>query len=184
MKHSSGIEKRRMRTQEELADYLKTHETFLGFNREVLLPYMSWETAKDFFKEEGRQSVKEHFEKFGYPKEQDPEDILAEMKDYYGFAVGKALDHRGISANRSIEKMEAWVWLLNDGNLDKIHWSWYENYGAPILKEIGDIYGFKYLADVDSDDEWGEYVQRDNERFLRMANGKPCRDDCEEGCGR
>lgn len=172
-----------MRTQEEIANYLESNETFLGFNREVLLPYMDWETAKRFFKEEGQETVKEHFEKFGYPKEQDPEVILAEMEEYYGFAIGKVLDHRGISASRSIEKMEAWIWLLNDGNLDKIHWDWYTNYGAPILKEIGDIYGFQYIREPDPNDEYAEWTRESNRKLLRMADGKPCREGCEEGCG-
>jgi hypothetical protein len=125
--------------------------------------------------------MKAEYEKHDWPKPQDREIIIEDMKEYYGFALEKATDHRGLSAGRSIEKMEAWVWLLDDGNYEKIHWSWYTNYGAPILKEIGDIYGFEYLGKEEG--EYADYIKESNQKFLNMANGKPCRPDCNEGCG-
>jgi hypothetical protein len=80
------------------------------------------------------------------------------------FAWGKARDHRGISASRSVEKMRTWVWLLDDPEITAN----YQNYGAPILRAICERYGFPI---PDGDD------------MRRMSEGEPCRDGCDEGCG-
>ena len=84
--------------------------------------------------------------KEGY--EADPlteEAIIKEMRDYMDFALGKARNERGISANRSIWKYVQWLWALDDEELlafaeDDDN---YPMYGMPILQKICDKYGFK-----------------------------------------
>jgi hypothetical protein len=170
-----------VRTQDELVKYIEENKGGLfSFHADVLLEYMDFEHARPYLKPE---VTPEKWTEHGYPKKQDAPSITADMEEYYGFALGKAKDHRGLSANRSIQKLDAWVWLLNDDNYDKIHWNWYAQYGAPILKDIGDIYGFNYLSD-ENDEQYGDWNKESNEKFLRMADGKPCTDDCTEGCER
>jgi len=85
------------------------------------------------------------------------------------FAWGKIEDHRGISANRSIEKMEAWLWLLDDEEtLAALEEAPYKNYGAPKLKVICDKYGFPVPQD---------------ETIQNMIASRPCREGCQDGCG-
>lgn len=71
------------------------------------------------------------------------EEIIRQMKDYFDFAVDKALGQRGISASRSIAHYKAWIWLLGDDEfLQEIENSEYAPYGVPILTKIGKKYGF------------------------------------------
>lgn len=56
------------------------------------------------------------------------------------FAIEKAMDGRGLSASRSISKMQAWVFAL--GETDAINWERYADYGRPILRQICERYGF------------------------------------------
>lgn len=92
------------------------------------------------------------------------------MLDYMPFALGKAQDHRGLSASRSIDHFRAWLWMLSDdetlGFCDVEEN--YTNYGAPILREICENYGFDTPAET-----W----------FANMASGGPCSPDCRDGCG-
>jgi len=65
------------------------------------------------------------------------------MKNYFEFAVEKAIDERGISASRSIAHYETWIWLLGDDEfLNEIKNTKYEPYGMPMLIKIGEWYGF------------------------------------------
>jgi len=97
------------------------------------------------------------------------EYVLKAMKSYMDFAWGKATGHRGISAGRSIQHFESWLWMLGDEEAiafvqDESH---YPQYGCPMLKYICNKYGFDI---PDSDD------------VKRMCGGQPCGDsDC--GCG-
>jgi len=93
--------------------------------------------------------------------------VLVLMREYMPFAVEKATGHRGLSANRSIEHFKAWVWLL--GDYAEIDWNNYKNYGAPILKQISERYGFDLPP---------------SETLSRMARGAPCIAGCDMGCGR
>lgn len=71
------------------------------------------------------------------------EEIIRQMKDYFDFAVDKALGQRGISASRSIAHYKAWIWLLGDDEfLQEIENTEYAPYGVPILTKIGKKYGF------------------------------------------
>jgi hypothetical protein len=121
-----------VRTAEEIVEFYKEHQKndMFGFMAEVLVPYLSAEQAKPFIREEflpkwTAQPLTRDF-------------ITAEMKKYMEFAWGKATDHRGISAGRSINKMSCWLWLLKDDETYKFAAKTknYPQYGAPILKYI------------------------------------------------
>lgn len=96
--------------------------------------------------------------------------VLKDMRAYMPFALQKALDHRGLSAARSIDRYRAWLWLLGDCEYGTVPWQRYQNYGMPILKHICERYGFDFPSSEDA---------------TRMAEGRPCVSCLEhytEGC--
>jgi hypothetical protein len=149
-----------MRTQDEISKHMKEIENddFCGFQRQVLGQYLDIEHAKEHFK-----AIKDEWN-------QTPlENALDDMKEYMEFAWRKVEDHRGLSAGRSVEKMEAWLWLLEDfETLNAVKETSYENYGTPKLAVICR----KYDCPIPDDDG-----------IRNMINSKPCRIGCEEGCG-
>ncbi len=156
-----------MKTQVEIAEKLLKHAgQIMDFTPEVLLHYLDFAHAKSRLKPE---VTEEEWDKLRTPL--TPEGVTEEMKRYMD-AIGwdKAENHRGISASRTVQKMQAWLWLLGDVDLynfagdDKN----YPQYGAPILKAISEKYGFAIPT--------GEGIQR-------MMKGEPCGDDVDCGCG-
>jgi len=135
-----------------------------GFERGDLIAVLPYSSAKEFFKSEIRADD-------WTPDARDREGVLKTMREYMDFAWGKALDHRGISASRSVSHLHAWVWLLGDEDYAAIPWAHYAQYGAPVLKAVTERFGFA-MPDSDRAD-----------KARRMAQGQPCTDDCEEGCG-
>jgi hypothetical protein len=152
------------RTQEDILEYLKTHNSFFGFNLDVLLPYLSYAQATEL----ADLAISE--EEWNPHRLSSPalyELAYNDMKQYFAFALGKAEDHRGLSANRSVEKLCTWAWLLGvDYDFQK-EFS-YEQYGVPILAGIGLVFDFE----LPLEEEW----------FLNMGQGYACCEDCEEGC--
>jgi hypothetical protein len=128
----------KLRTQDEIVAKLddNTIERFMDFTPDVLVPALEWEFAKKYLKEDYVEKVEKEEEKFEYTS--DIKTIVQEFLDYMVFAWGKAENQRGLSASRSINKLSAWLWLLNredlvstieDNNL-------YNPYGAPALIEV------------------------------------------------
>lgn len=151
-----------VRTIEEIITFYRAsqQDDFFGFAGDVLLPYLPKDKVAEFA--EPQESYT--------PQPLEREFILKEMHEYMEFAWGKVEDHRGISASRSVEKMTAWLWLLKDDETRAFaeNGSNYAQYGAPILKKICEVYGFPIP---------------NNSIIERMAQGKPCEDDCDMGCG-
>lgn len=152
-----------MRTYEEIAARCRDSESLFGFHLDVLVPYLPYEYAKEFLKEE---AIEEEWNKKVIPLTE--ENIKLRLADYMKFAWGKAADHRGLSASRSIEKIAEWCWLLGDddsvefANEDKN----YAMYGAPILAYVCRKHDFPIPMTGD---------------LKRMIDGQPCHKDCH-GC--
>jgi hypothetical protein len=153
-----------LRTVPEIvARYRDTRaEDILGFHGSVLLEYLPVTDLRQFCKEGADLSD-------WTPSALTREAITEAMREYMEFAWGKATGHRGISANRSVAKLAAWLWLLGDGELaafanDSAN---YPYYGGPILGRICEKYGFPIP---------------DEEAARRMASGQPCEEHCCEGC--
>lgn len=152
-----------LRTQEQIANYIQknrdSHEDVFGFMAEVLIGYLDFAHAKPFLKPEAKPE----------DWKTDPltrEHVIETMRDYMSFAWQKCEDHRGISAGRSVQKMQAWCWVLGEDHL--IDWEEFAQYGAPILLAVSQRYGFEIPT---------------SDAVARMALGEYCRPDCEEGCG-
>ncbi len=143
-----------MRTLEQVRerfDKSLTEDTFLNFRIEVLGAYLA--------------------DKLEDPTKVLPlteEAVKAELLDYLDFAFGKAINHRGISASRSIQKLSTWAWILDLDDLvafaedDKN----YPQYGVPILKKFAEHFEIEMP-----------------EAILDWPDGKPCVPNCDEGCG-
>ena len=151
-----------MKTPHEIVAYLQGGDP-LGFKTSALIQFVPFEIARPLLKDGCVASD------WPAAKPLTEEAILGAMRSYMEFAWEKARDHRGLSAGRSIHKMQAWCWLLGNEGLVRLcdSNSLYPPYGAPILKAICDRYGFPIPEDG---------------RTNRMAAGLSCQDGCEEGC--
>lgn len=99
--------------------------------------------------------------------------------EYLTFAFDKAKDHRGLSANRSVDRMGEYLWLLG---LDttKFHAADYAQYGVPKLAAAAEALGVTFP---------------DDPQLKNMAEGRQCLHGtdpadrswdhgiCQEGCG-
>lgn len=165
-----------MRTPEEIKariDKLNSDGDFFGFQREVLISALPFDEAKSFLKDDVTA------DQWAGLSATTDEAAMAAAADYFKFAIGKALNHRGISAKRSVDKMTAYVWLLGrDDVLLKMEAADYPNYGVPILKAAADELGFDQpAAGVEG------WAPEDVEMWENMAQGRPCHPNCDEGCG-
>ena len=149
-----------MRTQDEIvARAMDDPGDNLGFGREVLAGYIDAVHIKPLLEEGADLEKWEADEPTG-------ENVLRDMKVYMKFAWEEAQDHRGLSANRSVIKLKAWLWLLGDeGLVDGVD---YAQYGAPILHKVCERYGFP---------------MPDDRSTKRMMDGLSCEDGCQDGCG-
>jgi hypothetical protein len=155
-----------MRTQEELVAKIREEmKKFLGFGAEVLLPYLDYAHAKEFIKPEITE------EKWNEnPIDTSEEQARKDMADYMKFAWDKVADHRGISANRSVDKMEAWAWLLGrDDVVAAMDEAPYENYGAPKLAAVCRMMDFPIPEE---------------QSIQNMISSLDCCPGCDMGCGR
>lgn len=98
-------------------------------------------------------------------------DPLASALAYVPFAVGKIVDHRGLSAGLSVDHFEGWAWLLGDDILAAFEAADYPQYGAPKV--------YAFLRAVDRLDAW---PAADHPELERMRVGDRCTPDCWEGC--
>jgi len=107
----------------------------LGFEIVMLIGALDFEHAKPYLKPE---AVAEQWT----PEYTTDDAVKKQIAEYMDFAVEKAVDHRGISAGRSVSHYRAWLWLIGDDELVAFcNDDNYPNYGAPILKRIAEKYG-------------------------------------------
>lgn len=157
-----------MRTDEEIVARIEEVEggDWMGTQRMDLIHALSWEAAQPYLSDEGKARGEKEWED---ERTVAPDVVKARMEEYLPFAIGKAEDHRGLSAGRSIDHFRSWAWLLGDEAYNRIDWNDHQNYGAPVLKAVAE-----HLTDFD----W-----KVSEAVERMARGDSCRPGCDEGCG-
>ena len=114
-----------MRTTEEILYRLAHYDGF--FCAGDLVSFLPYEEAKKYLKE-GVTA-----EKFCEICE-TPEQAI---KGYIPFALEKAEGHRGISAGRSVEHFDNWIWMTGDEELYRqFNDAGYAMYGCPQLKVV------------------------------------------------
>lgn len=95
------------------------------------------------------------------------EECEKALREYMEFAFDKAINHRGLSANRSVLHFENWLWLMERDDLlpfveDDNN---YRSYGVPILKYVARAFDIPIPEEI-----------------ANWKNGEPCSPDCEGGC--
>ncbi len=147
-----------MRTLDEVrAKYeaLRKENAMLDFRPEVLGVHLP---------EGWKEGHEEEHKKFPLTEE----FVTKELLEYLQFAFDKAINHRGISASRSVQKLSMWAWILGLDELVKFAEddANYRNYGVPILKKFAEHFKVELP-----------------ERLKLWENGKPCEPECDMGCG-
>ncbi len=154
------------RTQDEILARFRNSDDFLGFAREVLIGSMDFDTVRQAIPDVDVQSDWEP---------QTTEKVTQEARDYLAFAVGKILDHRGISAERSTIKLREFAWLLGrDDVVEAMDAAEYPQYGAPKVMAFADGMRWPFTSYAE---------QHDVPLLVRMSEGDLCREDCMDGCG-
>lgn len=119
-----------MKTLEEIKKRVK--EDFEDVGEQIMIqmcngvhPLMVFHP--DFYKDEYKNEVISLTE----------ENIIREMQNYINFAIEKARNQRGLSANRSIWKFQKWLWTLEDKEITDFD---FNDYGMDILLRIAKKY--------------------------------------------
>lgn len=137
-----------MRTQKEIVDRIKLYQVdvakdFLGAIREDLVDFLDFEHARAYLVE---TATAETWKQTPVTREA----ILDKIKGYMSFAWEKADDERGISANRSLHHMQAWLWMLGEEAASEHLLDDYRSYGKPALRAVCDRFGI-LRTDASSD---------------------------------
>lgn len=156
----------RERSAQEIIDRIESHNDIFNFSIEVLCAYLSFDEAQPLI-DPGKGNRAE-WERDVEHADKSREATLARMRDYMEFAWTKAQDHRGLSAIRSLIKIGCYVWLLGD-----------DEAASQLESERTGLYGAAHLRYVCH--RYNLPIP-DDEGIQRMAEGRPCRDDCDEGC--
>lgn len=132
------------RTPEEILKRIELVEERdpLGWTRPVLIASLPYEHAKPW--------LKEGVTKGDWEQEIDPKRAAI---DYIDFAWEKALGERGISSNRSVDKLREWVWLSgDDALLVEFEGAPYPMYGRPKLVVLTEAWAPDKLPAVEAFD--------------------------------
>lgn len=161
-----------MRTVDEIVERYRTvgGDDFMGFQREVLAQYLPFDRLADtggFDADKLAAITPEDRAKIDADRYDTDEKGHDAAVAYLTFAFGKALDHRGLSATRSVDKMGAHLWVLGH-DLTEFDAAGYAQYGVPKLVVAANLLGV---------------AVPDSQAIANMASGDPCHPDCVEGCG-
>lgn len=136
------------RSLEEITEKIESKkEDLFSHALEVLINYLPWEQAKHFYKEDFVKKVDSGAEEYTYIT--DLYETVQDMLDYLIFGYMKALDERGISASRTIDKLSTWFWLLGREDLKAIvdDGDLYNPYGMPALLKATEMMGLTLPED-------------------------------------
>lgn len=131
-----------MRTQDEILARLQEvlRRDLFGFERDSYLGMLDFDHVKNFLKPTvTSEEWNAELETNTY------EALVNEIHEYMPFAWDKANDMKGVSAIRSKDRMQAWLWLLNDDTYLN-HWELipYEHYGKEKLIDICEHFGWDW----------------------------------------
>ena len=143
-----AIAARVLEIQKSGADIFGAEQIDLGFylDFEHAKPHLQDGVTEQEWIESQEKTRKKFLEESGL--EMTPEN---ELRSYMDFAWEKANGRRGLSANRSLFHMRAWLWLEGVPWADEV-FDDYQFYGKPALVRICEHYGIDWRA-LD-DDRW------------------------------
>lgn len=145
---------------------------FFGAHTSDLLLRLSFDDARAWLKPEATREEWDAMER---------KAPLDDLRDYLPFAWGKANDCRGLSAQRSLDHIKAWLWLAGFDDVVEQQFETYSHYGKRQLVIASLIAGFDWKAHdsgewVNSEDgpsETAEFIERQaNEAALIAAAAK------------
>lgn len=130
-----------MRTQKEILKRIRMikKSDWMGTQQSDLIGYLSFENAKPYLRDGVKRSDWSDLSESDDDTMKDM--IISEILNYMEFAWDKANDCRGISANRSLDHMKAWLWLLGYDHIDLDE---YTHYGKPQLRAICEHFGWDW----------------------------------------
>ena len=122
------------RTDDEIISRINVvaDRDFFGFEVSDLVVRLEYEKAKQFIP---TYVIQKDWEVVS----REPADVISMMHNYMPFAWEKANDGRGFSAERSLSRYSAWIWLAGDDLGDLLE---YEFYGKDKLVLICNHYGW------------------------------------------
>jgi hypothetical protein len=161
------------RTQDEIVARFREEQDddVFGWMREVLLEAMTAESLQAALPAVSAADAAD------VTSDSGPDRIEGLARTYLTFAVGKIVNHRGISATRSVQKLAGYAWVLGrDDIVTAMEAAGYAQYGAPKVKAFADGMGWPFLetAEPACERAWLE----------RMSQGLRCSDACMDGCDR
>lgn len=127
------------RTQDEIVQRVHAvrPDDVLGWHCEVLIPQLDYDHAREFLKPD---VTAEEWAADLAADRGEHADLTAVAASYLTFAFGKAYDERSISAERSINKLTEYAWLLGRDELAERMASGreYGSYGLPLLRAFAE----------------------------------------------
>lgn len=123
-----------MRTIEEVFSFANKKIEPFSFYMESIAAFIPFDLMKSKLKSE---VTKEQWEKDLKPFTE--ENIITEMKEYLSYAYEKAENQRGLSAARSMQKYQTWLYAIGDDELSE-ECEGYHLYGLPQLNKIKEKY--------------------------------------------
>lgn len=161
-----------MKTMEDLVKRHGERHDMLGFDAEAVGKFLDYDAALQCVRPDKQEDFKAKVSREEWAREEiklTRENVIEVMREYMAeYGWDKAANHRGISANRTIIKMSAWLWILEDEDtLRELKDTPYAQYGAPKLALICKKYDFPIPGDSG---------------IQSMIRGEPCRPGCDEGC--
>ena len=142
--------------QKEIADRLRARkdDDFFGFETSEYFLSLDRDHVREFAKEDADLSDWE-------PSFVTVDDVKERLLDYMEFAWDKANGCRGISANRSVMHIIAWLWLMGgkyrafSDVVEEMFENHYEHYGKGILATVSEFMGVNWRAY--DNDNWTSY---------------------------
>lgn len=133
---------RTTRTQDEIAARFAAADAAFGWDREVLAMQMEYEHIRSALNDDVTP------EQWAEARATEA-DVETAAREYLLFAVGKAADARGISAQRSVIKLAEFAWLLGrDDVITAMDAAPYRPYGKPKLRAFADGMGYPLTTDI------------------------------------
>lgn len=150
----------KVKTPDEIVQQIKNLsldgcvEDFFGFQRSDMMVHLPWDLAKQFLKEPIDPS---HTAETWTQLPLTEEGLKKTMLEYMPFAWDKANNFRGLSAGRSINHYEAWIWMLGDEDVPAFqNLGDYQFYGKDKLVAICEHYGWDHK-------QWDDGVRKNSE---------------------
>ena len=128
----------------DVTDEFISNNNLFGFGTSTAIDFLPLEGYRKFYKEEYLAKVDSGEEKHEHIS--DVKEAAQDFLDYMVFAWMKATDERGISASRSIRKLEVWMKILGRPDVAQVldDDSFYDPYGRPALKEACKLLNITY----------------------------------------